>query len=177
MVTRLSTQKGLDLVRDSLDELLSAGCQFVLLGSGDRELQESFEESGKRYKGKVGIEIGFSEATAHRIIAGSDIMLMPSRYEPGGLTQLYGLKYGTIPVVRATGGLRDTVTPFQAQPATGNGFVFSSYDTGHLVSAVARAIEAYRQKATWARLVRNAMLSDFSWNLSAQAYKDIYGKL
>jgi len=177
MITRLSTQKGLDLVRDALDELLRLGCQFALLGSGDRELQESFEELGKEYKGKVGVEIGFSESLAHRIIAGSDIMLMPSRYEPGGLTHLYGLKYGTIPVARATGGLKDTVIPFQAETATGNGFVFSSYDADHLASAVTSAIEAYRQKATWARLVRNAMLSDFSWDLSAQAYIDIYTKL
>jgi starch synthase len=177
MVTRLSAQKGLDLVRDALDELLRLGCQFALLGSGDREFQESFRKLGRKYKGRVGVQIGFNETIAHKIIAGSDIMLLPSRYEPGGLTQLYGLKYGTIPVVRATGGLMDTIIPFQPQTAQGNGFLFSSYASDALVSAVGRAIEAYRQKATWARVVSNAMLSDFSWERSAQAYSDIYRKL
>ncbi len=177
MVTRLSAQKGLDLVLDSFDDILRRDCDFALLGSGDRRLQDAFKQLIVRHKGRVGIEIGFSESVAHKITAGSDILLMPSRYEPGGLTQLYGLKYGTIPVVRATGGLKDTVVPFDVRTGVGNGFAFSSFDSGSLISALDRALEAHRNQRDWARLLRNAMLSDFSWERSAREYLEVYKRI
>jgi starch synthase len=124
----------------------------------------------------VGVEIGFSEGLAHRIMAGADILLMPSRYEPGGLTQLYGFKYGTIPVVRATGGLKDTVSPFSAGRGTGNGFVFSAFERQGLLRAVDRALSAYRRPEAWAHLVQNAMAADYSWERSARGYLDVYRK-
>ncbi len=177
MVTRLSAQKGLDLVLESFYDILWRDCDFTLLGSGDRELQDAFKQLAVRHKGRVGIEIGFSESVAHKITAGSDILLMPSRYEPGGLTQLYGLKYGAIPVVRATGGLKDTVVPFDVRTGVGNGFAFSSFDSDSLISALDSALEAYRNQRDWARLLRNAMLSDFSWERSAREYLEVYKRI
>ena len=177
MVTRLSTQKGLDLVRDAFARLLRRGCRFALLGSGERVLQDSFVQLARQHKGEVGVEIAFSESLAHQIIAGSDILLMPSRYEPGGLIQLYGFKYGTIPVVRATGGLKDTVTHFDARTGKGNGFLFSEYSANGLVSAVDLALRVFNRKDVWAGLMRNAMLADFSWEGSARQYLDVYAKI
>jgi starch synthase len=176
MVTRLSAQKGIDLIRDAFPALLRRRCQFVLLGSGDREVQEAVAGLAQGRGGRVGVEIGFSEGLAHRIMAGADILLMPSRYEPGGLTQLYGFKYGTIPVVRATGGLKDTVSPFSAGRGTGNGFVFSAFERQGLLRAVDRALSAYRRPEAWARLVQNAMAADYSWERSARGYLDVYRK-
>ena len=177
MVTRLSAQKGMDLVMDAFEDLLRRRCQFVLLGSGDRELQDAVALLARGHRGQVGVEIGFSEEMAHRIIAGSDILLMPSRYEPGGLTQLYAFKYGTIPVVRATGGLKDTVTPFDAGRGTGNGFIFSPYEAELLLDAVDRALRVYRRPDVWPKVVQNAMAADFSWARSAQGYIDVYRKV
>ena len=177
MVTRLSAQKGVDLVRDAFSHILRRSCQFTLVGAGERVLQQTFQELGLQHKGQVGVEIVFSEQVAHKIIAGSDILLMPSLYEPGGLTHLYGFKYGTIPVARATGGLRDTITPFRAQTGKGNGFLFSEYSASKLVSAIDRALAAYGQNDLWARLVHSAMLSDFSWERSATGYLDIYARV
>jgi starch synthase len=177
MVTRLSAQKGMDLLMAAFAGLLRRRCQFVLLGSGDRELQDAAVGLGRGRRGRVGIEIGFSEALAHRIIAGSDILLMPSRYEPGGLTQLYGFKYGTIPVVRATGGLKDTVAPFQPGRGTGNGFVFVAYEAASLLRAVDRALKTYGRLEDWTRVVKNAMAADFSWARSARGYLDVYRKV
>ncbi len=177
MVTRLSRQKGLDLVQEAFDRLLETGCQFVLLGTGDSDLQDYFRDVGLKYSGRVGVEIGFRDDLAHRIIAGSDMLLMPSLYEPGGLTQLYGLRYGTIPVVRATGGLKDTVVPWNPDRKTGNGFSFTAYRSDALLAAVQQAVTLFRQPKDWAKLVKNAMKSDFSWAKSAAAYVRIYRRL
>ena len=176
MVTRLSAQKGVELVRDAFSHIIRRGCQFVMVGTGERPLQRTFQGLGRRYRGQAGVEIVFSELVAHKIIAGSDILLMPSRYEPGGLTHLYGFKYGTIPVARATGGLKDTISPFQAQTAKGNGFLFSEYAANQLISAIDRALDTYGKGDLWTRLIQNAMLSDFSWKRSAQQYLDIYAR-
>jgi starch synthase len=177
MVTRLSNQKGLDLVYQIIGDLIIQGFQFVLLGSGDSFLQDIFYGLTKKYPGRIGVEIGFREDLAHRIIAGSDILLMPSLYEPGGLAQLYGMKYGTIPIVRATGGLKDTVKPYDVRTASGNGFVFTPYQADSLLDAIDQASGIYRQKGLWANLMINAMKSDFSWKRSASGYMDIYSNI
>jgi starch synthase len=177
MVTRLSDQKGLDLVQSTLPSFLARGCQFVLLGSGDARYQDLFASLARLKPEQVGVEIGFSESVAHKVIAGSDILLMPSRYEPGGLTQLYSLKYGTVPLVRSTGGLKDTVIPFSAAEATGNGFLFTNYEPGYLVSTMDHALEIFRDKGCWQSLMKNAMSADFSWERSARGYLDIYSDL
>jgi len=130
-----------------------------------------------RYPGRAGVQIAFEESMAHKVIAGSDMFLMPSRYEPGGLTQLYSLRYGTIPVVRATGGLRDTVEEFDPKTGRGNGFVFGAYEVLDLLGAVERALALFCRKEEWTTLMENAMSADFSWERSARAYLDLYQKL
>ena len=177
MVSRLAAQKGFDLLEKSLDELLSQGVQFVLLGTGDKRYQEIFRKASARYRGKVGVRFAFDEPLAHKIIAGSDIFLMPSRYEPGGLTQIYCLRYGTIPIVRATGGLKDTVEEFDPKTGRGDGFVFKRYRVRDLLEAMGRALSVFYRKEAWATLVKNAMSADFSWERSARAYLNLYHKL
>jgi len=177
MVSRLTSQKGFDLLEQAMDALLSRGTQFVLLGTGDRRYEEIFAEMPERYPGKVGVQIDFDDSLAHRIIASSDLLLMPSRYEPGGLTQIYGLRYGTIPIVRATGGLRDTIKEFDPKTGEGNGFVFGPYEVTEFLQALDRALELLQQKEKWAKLMKNAMAADFSWSRSARSYADLYQKL
>jgi starch synthase len=177
MVSRLTAQKGVDLLEIAVDDLLSQNCQFVLLGAGDKAYQDLFSQIPDRYPGRVGVQIGFSESSAHKIIAGSDLLLMPSRYEPGGLTQLYALKYGTIPIVRATGGLKDTIEEFQPKTGRGNGFVFEPYEVWPFLEAIERALIFFHQKDEWTMLMGNAMTADFSWARSAHAYLDLYHRL
>jgi starch synthase len=177
MVSRLTAQKGVDLLETAIDDLLSRNCQLVLLGAGDKVYQDFFSQIPDRYPDRVGVQIGFSESSAHKIIAGSDLLLMPSRYEPGGLTQLYGLKYGTIPIVRATGGLKDTVEEFQPQTGRGHGFVFEPYEVWHFLEAIDRALIFLHQKDKWTMVMGNAMAADFSWARSARAYLDLYCRL
>jgi starch synthase len=177
MVSRLTAQKGFDLLEEALDKLLSRDLQFVLLGAGDSRYQEFFSKVPVRYPGKAGVQIAYDESLAHKIISGSDLFLMPSRYEPSGLTQIYSLRYGTIPIVRATGGLRDTIEEFDPKTGRGNGFVFDNYEVRDLLEAVDRALALLNRKEEWATLVRNAMAVDFSWDRSARAYLDLYHKL
>lgn len=177
MVSRLATQKGFDLLEKALDTLLSRNLQFVLLGTGDSRYQDFFSKIPKKYPGKAGVQITFSEPLAHKVIAGSDLLLMPSRYEPAGLTQLYGFRYGTIPIVRATGGLKDTVEEFKPQTGKGDGFVFSEYDVQSLIRAVDRALAVSHRKGEWTILMKNAMSADFSWERPARAYLNLYRKL
>ncbi len=177
MVSRLTQQKGFDLLERAMDAMLSRGTQLVLLGTGDKHYEKIFAEMPERYPGKVGVKIDFDDSLAHKIIASSDLLLMPSRYEPSGLTQLYGLRYGTIPIVRATGGLRDTIKEFDPKTGEGNGFIFSTYDVPEFLQALDRALELLRQKEKWAKLMRNAMTADFSWGRSARSYADLYQKL
>jgi len=176
MVTRLSTQKGIDLIETALDRLLALGCQFALLGSGDRKWQDSFGALPARYPGLVGVIVGFDDVLAHRLIAGADALLMPSRYEPGGLTHLYGMEYGTVPLVRATGGLKDTVDEYDPSSGRGTGFVFQEYTAEAFLAAVERALAVYRSPR-WLAVMRNAMAADFSWERSARAYLDVYRRL
>ncbi len=177
MVSRLTAQKGFDLLEEALDALLSRDLQFVLLGTGDRRYQDFFSKLPLVYPGKAGVRIVFDESLAHKIIAGSDFFLMPSRYEPSGLTQIYSLKYGTIPIVRATGGLRDTIDEFDSKTRTGNGFVFSAYDVRSLLGAIDRALAVFYRNEEWQTLIKNAMAANFSWDRPARAYLNLYQKL
>jgi starch synthase len=176
MVSRLTSQKGFDLLEKMFDELLRRELQFAVLGTGEKRYESFFKQAANRYPGKVAVKIGFDEALAHRIEAGADLFLMPSLYEPCGLNQIYSLKYGTIPIVRATGGLRDTVRDY-TRASNGTGFVFGPYEPSALLQAVDRALELFSKKEEWRSLIKRAMREDFSWNQSAKAYLDLYQKL
>lgn len=177
MVTRLAGQKGLDIVCDALERILALGVKVVILGAGERPIEDFLSVSRSRHPTGLGLKIAFDERVAHMIYAGSDLFLIPSRYEPCGLTQMYALKYGSIPVVRATGGLDDTIREFNADTRTGNGFKFSGLPAGDLLGGLRRAVDQYARKETWRALIRNAMASDFSWTRSAGSYLALYRKL
>jgi starch synthase len=177
MVSRLASQKGFDLLREALGQLLDRRLQFILLGSGDRRYQDFFSAAAREHPDRIGIRIAFDDALAHRVVAGSDVLLVPSQYEPCGLAQMYALRYGTIPLVRATGGLRDTVQQFDPAGGTGNGFVFGPYRAEALVEAVDRTLSAFDRKTEWTALMKNAMAGDFSWDRSAPAYLRVYQQL
>jgi starch synthase len=175
MVSRLDKQKGLDLLLEIIDRLMNLNTGLVLLGSGDTGIEKALAEAAKRHPGKIGIGTGFNDPLAHRIIAGSDIFLIPSRYEPCGLTQMYALKYGTVPVVRATGGLNDTVFPYEK--GRGNGFKFSGATPEEFLSCIMKAIELYKNKTEWKRIITNGMKEYLSWKKSGDKYIELYRKL
>ena len=180
VVSRLTPQKGLDLVLDAAPELVAGGGQLALLGSGDRDLETGFDQAARLWHGSVGVEIGYDEALARLIIAGSDVMLVPSRFEPCGLIQLYALRYGTLPLARRTGGLTDTVvdaTPARLRDKTATGFTFEAATREALVATLERAIAAYPNRARWRQMMRQAMTRDFSWAQSAQQYAALYREL
>ncbi len=177
MVSRLTSQKGFDLVEKIFDQLMARNLQIAVLGSGQERYEEFFRRAAKRFPKKVGVRVGFDEALAHQIEAGADVFLMPSLYEPCGLNQMFSLKYGTIPVVRAVGGLKDTVEDFDPEQETGTGFVFGTYEPEALMAAVERALQAYGDKKAWTALRRRAMSMDFSWEHSANAYSKLYQQL
>ena len=175
LVSRLVDQKGLDLIADIIDEMLSQDIQFVLLGEGEERFQNLFKDVHNRYPEKMGIYLGFNGILAQRIYAGADIFLMPSKFEPCGLGQLISLRYGTIPVVRATGGLADTVSDYDPKIWAGNGFVFTDYNSRDLLDTVNRAVALYRHSPEqWQKLVATALKLDFSWNKSAAEYMELY---
>jgi starch synthase len=174
MVTRLVEQKGLGLVLEALPALLAEGAQLVLLGTGEPALEEAFAAAARAHAGRVAVRLGFDQALARRIYAGADLFLMPSRYEPCGLGQLISLRYGTIPVVRWTGGLTDTVREVDPATGSGTGFGFAPFAADALAECLRRALAAFRQPALWRRLVKNAMAEDFSWEASAREYVALY---
>jgi len=177
MISRLADQKGLDLVAAVLDRLVGTGAQFVLLGTGEPKYHEMFRAFRERYAGRVAVTLGFDDGLAHRIEAGADIFLMPSRYEPSGLNQLYSLRYGTVPVVRRTGGLADTIvdaTPDALARGTANGFVFESMEPSALWDALERALQTFRNRRVWTQLQQTGMRQDFSWRRAAGRYLDTY---
>jgi starch synthase len=176
IVSRLAAQKGFDILAEAVDKLVELGFLMVLLGTGDETYEKQFKEIGKKHKGCVGVNIAFDNALAHKIEAGADMFLMPSRYEPCGLNQMYSLKYGTIPVVRATGGLDDTIKEFDNKTGKGNGFKFADYSSQALLKAMQRALEVYRRPELWSKLIKNGMSEDFSWEMSARTYGKIYHK-
>jgi len=177
IISRLAEQKGIDLIAESLDAILDLDTQFVLLGTGEPTLHEAFEAAKARHPSRIGLKLGFDVALSHKIEAGADMFLMPSRYEPCGLNQMYSLAYGTIPVVRATGGLDDTIQPFDPETGAGNGFKFAETTADALLLTVNEAVALYHQRERWIRLIKNAMACDFSWNRSAKEYDALYRKI
>lgn len=174
IVTRLVKQKGLDLIVDKLQELLRLPVQIVLLGNGDRYYEEIFEYYASIYPSHISTNIIFDEGLAQQIYAASDMFLMPSLFEPCGIGQLIALKYGSIPIVRETGGLKDTVMSYNKYTGSGNGFSFINYSSEELLDTINRALELYNDKVSWDKLVENAMLSNNSWENSAKNYMDLY---
>ena len=177
VISRLTPQKGMDLVAKALDGLPELDAQFVLLGTGDADLHQAFERAKTRQPTRIGLKLGFDVALSHKIEAGADMFLMPSRYEPCGLNQMYSLAYGTVPIVRATGGLDDTIQPFDLGTGEGTGFKFSETTWQALLQAVRTAVSLCRQPDHWRRLVRNGMACDFSWDRSAAEYVALYQKI
>jgi starch synthase len=176
MISRLADQKGFDILSQCMDELLVNPLRMVILGTGQKEYHDMFIRYAEKYKGKISINLAFNNKLAHMIEAASDMFLMPSKYEPCGLNQLYSMKYGTVPIVRATGGLKDTVTPFDTETGTGTGFVFSDYSAKDLMISVSKAMILFQDKKKWAKIIKNCMAQDFSWNRSAKEYVELYEK-
>jgi len=176
-ISRLADQKGFDLIAAAMPALTARGLRYCLLGSGDRHYQDLFTALARALPGRIAVRIGYDDALAHLIEAGADCYLMPSRFEPCGLNQMYSLRYGTIPIVRAVGGLVDTVEHFDRARGTGTGFVFRDYDSTGLLWAVDEALAAFSHREDWARLCANAMAADFSWETSARRYVELYRSL
>jgi starch synthase len=174
ILSRLVSQKGFDIVVDAADELVRQGIRMVVVGTGDGEVQEGFSLLAEREPSRFAVRFAYDPVLAHRLVAGADMLLMPSRYEPCGLTQMYALRYGTVPVVRATGGLVDTVQPLDPLTGQGTGFRFERADGPDLMAALSRAVATYQDGTLWATLQQNGMVMDFSWDRSAAAYVDVY---
>ncbi len=176
MVSRMTAQKGFDLLVEALDEMLAMDLDLVILGSGEPEFEAHFQAAERAHPERIRVNTGFDNDLAHQIQAGCDLFLMPSRFEPCGLTQMYALKYGTAPVVRATGGLADTVAEFDPAGA-GNGFVFSGYTAPELIAALRRALRVFRDPLAWRRLMANCFAADFSWASAAARYMELFEQL
>lgn len=176
MVTRITEQKGFDLLMKIIEDVLKLDIQFVIMGAGEKVYESFFKKLQKKYPKKIGTHLEFDAKRATSVYAGSDMFLMPSRFEPCGLGQLISLRYGSIPIVRAVGGLADTVTDFNPQTKKGNGFVFHSYSSKSLLVAIIRAIENYKYTETWNKLVKTGMKQSFSWEIPAKKYVDLYHK-
>jgi starch synthase len=174
MNTRFFERKGIDLVESILDDLMQLGVGFVIQGTGEERHQYLLQEISLKYPEQLGLVIGYSDELAHQLIAGADIFLMPSRYEPCGLDQLHCLRYGTIPVVRATGGLDETIKEHDPASGQGNGFKFTGATPTELLGAVQRALAAYQNRAAWEAMMRRNMALDFSWDTVAPKYLDLY---
>ncbi len=177
IISRLADQKGFDLIGETLDDLMKLQVQLVVLGTGEKKYHVLFEKAARKYPQQVGISLTFDNNLAHLIEAGSDMFLMPSRYEPCGLNQIYSMRYGTAPVVRATGGLDDTVEEFHPAAGTGTGFKFTEYEGSALLKTVQRAVALYADSAAWRKLIKNGMAKDFSWEASARKYIQLYRSL
>jgi len=177
MVSRLADQKGFDLLERALEPLIAEGVQLAVLGSGDYRFEKLLRQAASAHPRRIAVRFGFDDALARRIYAGSDLYLMPSRFEPCGLSQLIALRYMSVPVVRETGGLADTVQPFDEYTGEGTGFRFRAYTPAALLDAVRRALSVYRQPALWAQAARNGAGQDFGWSRSARAYLDVYSKI
>ncbi|MGA2234850.1 MAG: glycogen synthase GlgA [Terriglobales bacterium] len=174
IVSRFAAQKGFDLIAQIMDRLAREEMIMVVLGTGDKPYEEVFQRLNKQFPHKIAVKIAFDNAIAHKIEAGADMFLIPSRYEPCGLNQIYSLKYGTVPIVRATGGLDDTIEPWDARTGKGTGFKFSDYTGEALLATIKQALLAYQDPSSWQTLMRNGMSRDFSWGASAREYGKIY---
>jgi len=174
LISRLYDSKGIDLVEKILPDLLKLDVQMIVLGTGDKSYHASFDHMAKKHHKKFACYLGFNDDLAHLIEGGADIFLMPSRYEPCGLNQMYSLNYGTVPVVRQTGGLADTVKKFNEKTKEGTGFVFQKYNAVELLSEIKRALKVYQDKETWNKIIKAGMKEDFSWHSSAKKYIELY---
>jgi starch synthase len=177
IISRLAVQKGFDLIEHILDDVVKLNMQLLVLGTGEKRFHEMFERAARKYPEKVAVRLSFNNELAHRIEAGSDMFLMPSRYEPCGLNQIFSLKYGTVPIVRATGGLDDTIEEIDEASGTGTGFKFTKYDGAELLKTIQRAIRVFADETVWRKIVRNGMSKDFSWESSAKKYLHLYRSL
>lgn len=176
MVSRLADQKGFDLVREAADAIVGLGAGLVVLGTGQEEYHEFLQALATRHAGRVAAHLTFDNELAHWIEAGADMFLMPSRYEPCGLNQMYSLRYGTVPIVRATGGLVDTVIDYDPKGGSGTGFAFVEYDAKAMLRAIERGVKTFADSGTWRGLVRRGMEQDFGWGASAAKYLALYGR-
>jgi len=177
VISRMTDQKGFDLMADAMRSIMELGAQFVLLGTGDVKYHHLFERFEDAYPGRVSIHLKFDNRLAHEIEAGADMFLMPSRFEPCGLNQMYSLRYGTIPIVRRVGGLADSIVDYTEQTArdcTGTGFVFQRYTVHAMLEAIRRAVKVYRTPEEWRQLQHNAMRQDFSWSVAAKHYVQLF---
>jgi starch synthase len=174
IVSRFATQKGFDLVAQIAAQLSDREIAIVAVGTGEPVLEKFFRDWAFWHRGSVAVKITYDEALAHKVEAGADMFLMPSKYEPCGLNQIYSLKYGTVPIVRATGGLDDTIEEWNAEKGTGTGFKFHGYDPRDLLAAVDRALAAFRDKEGWTQLMRNGMARNYSWRQPAREYAAVY---
>ncbi len=176
-ISRLAFQKGFDLVLEALPQLLEEDVQYVLLGTGEPALETAFRELAARHKGKLAVRIAYDDQEAHRIEAGADLFVMPSRWEPCGLNQMYSLRYGTPPIVRATGGLDDTIVDYEPRSRSGTGFKFGAYSKDALAETWRRALAAYRRPEEFRALQKRGMAQDFSWTASARRYVELYERV
>jgi starch synthase len=177
IVSRFAAQKGFDLIAQVMDRLAREEMIVVALGTGDKAYEEMFVRLNKQFPNKIAVKVAYNNAIAHKIEAGADMFLMPSRYEPCGLNQIYSLKYGTVPIVRATGGLDDTIENWDARTGKGTGFKFTEYNGESLLLTVKHALQAFRDQTSWQVLMRNGMNKDFSWNVSAREYGRVYERV
>jgi len=174
LISRLYDSKGIDLIQKAFPQIIDQEIQFILLGTGDKNYHTFFDQMSRKYRQKFACYLGFNDDLAHLIEGGADMLLMPSKYEPCGLNQMYSLKYGTVPLVRETGGLADTVIRYNEKTGQGNGFMFKKYNTIDFLAELKHAIKIYNNKEAWAKIVRNGMKADFSWNSSAKKYIELY---
>lgn len=174
IVSRFANQKGFDLIAERAHEIMREDLTLVVLGTGDRRYEQLFTALAAAYPGRAGVKIAYNNVLAHKIEAGADMFLMPSHYEPCGLNQIYSLKYGTVPIVRATGGLDDTIEPFDLEHGTGTGFKFTEYSGGALLYAVKQALHHFADERIWKRIQLNGMTKDFSWKTPAAEYARLY---
>jgi starch synthase len=172
IISRLADQKGFDLIDEVLEEMMKLNLQLVVLGTGEKKYHDLFEKAARRYPDKVAAALMFNNDLAHLIEAGSDMFLMPSRYEPCGLNQIYSLRYGTVPIVRATGGLDDTIE--DQNGSGGTGFKFTSYKGSELLKTIQRAVHAFADQNGWKKLMKTGMAKDYSWESSARKYLHVY---
>ncbi len=177
IVSRFAAQKGFDLIAQIMDRLAREEMIVVALGNGDKQYEEMFLRLQKQFPQKIAVKVAYDNALAHKIEAGSDMFLMPSKYEPCGLNQIYSLKYGTVPIVRATGGLDDTIESWDSRTGKGTGFKFSEYNGESLLLTIKQALQSFRDHTAWQILMRNGMNKDFSWNASAKEYVRMYERV
>ncbi len=177
MVSRMASQKGLDLIAAAAQELITLDASIVVVGSGESQYQTMWSELARARPDRISAFIGYDEGRAHLVEGGADMFLMPSRFEPCGLNQMYSMRYGTVPVVRAVGGLVDTVKPYDPRNGRGTGFLFAPYEPGAMMHALANALGAFQNKKMWTRLQKNGMRTDFSWDRSAEQYVTVYKRV